>query len=99
MRCQVLVEALTTRGHQLHVLTSTHGIGNEQRGAEVERRLQINGAFGHPLFTSYKDLKNLETTNHQALRETVAAFQPDLTYVHSLEGLSKSLIFGLQNMR
>lgn len=98
-RCQALVEALTTRGHQLHVLTSTHGIGNEQRGPDVERRLHINGAFGHPLFTDYKDIKGLEITNHQALRETVETFQPDLIFVHSLEGLSKSLIFALQNMR
>lgn len=99
MRCQVLVEALTTRGHQLHVLTSTHGIGSEQRGGEIERRLRINGAFGDPLVTSYNELKALETTNHRVLRETCDSFHPDLIYVHSLEGLSKSLIFALQNSR
>src|SRR5580765_5498416 len=99
MRCQVLVEALTTRGHQVHVLTSTHGIGSEQRGGEIERRLRINGAFGDPLVTSYKELKSLETTNHRVLRETCESFPPDLIYVYSLEGLSKSLIFALQNSR
>src|SRR5258705_13731398 len=56
-RCQTLVEALTTRGHQLHVLTSLHGIGNEQRGGEVERRLELSGAFAHALVSTYGELK------------------------------------------
>ena len=99
MSCQLLVEALTTRGHQLHVLTSTHGIGAEQKGGQIERRLRINGAFGDPLVTSYKELKALETTNHRVLRETCESFAPNLIYVHSLAGLSKSLIFALQNSR
>jgi glycosyltransferase involved in cell wall biosynthesis len=83
----------------MHVLTSTHSIANEQRGGDVERRLELNGAFDHPLVTDYKGLKELETTNHRVLRETIDRFQPDLVYVHSLEGLSKSIIFALQNMR
>src|SRR5258706_5892752 len=86
-RFQTLVESLSTRGHQLHVLTSLHGIGNEQRGGEVERRLELNGAFDHPLVSTYGELKTLEETNHRAVRETIAAFQPDLVYVHTLEGL------------
>src|SRR5439155_24553353 len=71
----------------------------EQRGGQIERRLRINGAFGDPLVTSYKELKALETINHQVLRETCDNFGPNLIYVHSLAGLSKSLIFALQNSR
>ena len=99
LRSQILVEALKTRGHTLHVLTSTHGIGNEQRGGDIERRVPIHGAFSHPLVMRYGELKTLEILSHQALQETVAAFKPDLIFVHSLEGLSKSLIFTLQNLR
>jgi glycosyltransferase involved in cell wall biosynthesis len=99
VRCQTLVDALKTRGHQLHVLTSTQGIGNEQRGGEVERRFHLNGAFGQPLVSGYGELKQLELLNHRALQETVAAFAPEVIHVHSLEGMSKSLIFALQNLR
>ena len=80
-------------------MTSTHGIGHEQRGGQIERRLLLNGVFDHPLVTGYKELKALERTNHKVLRETCESFQPHQVYVHSLEGLSKSLIFALQNAR
>ena len=98
-RCQTLVEALSTRGHKVHVLTSTHGIGNEQKGGDIERRFHLNGKFGHPLVTTYKELREIEVLNHQALQETAKAFAPDVIHVHSLEGISKSLIFALQNLR
>ena len=98
-RCQNVADALRLRGHQVHVLTSRHGIGSEQRGADVDRRLELNGVYDHPLQTKLKDLRRIETHNHQALAETLAAFQPDLIHVFSLHGLSKSLIFSLRNSR
>jgi len=97
--CQNVADALRLRGHQVHVLTSRHGIGSEQRGADVERRFDLNGVFDHPLVTKFRELRRIETHNHQALQETVAAFQPDLIHVFSLYGLSKSLIFSLRNSR
>jgi len=100
IRCQTFVEALTTRGHDVRVLTSTHGIGHhEQTGGQIERRLTLNGAFGHPLVTEFKEMKALEVANHASLQETIRDFQPDLVFVSSLEGLSKSLVFALQNSR
>jgi glycogen(starch) synthase len=97
--CQMVADCLRLRGHQVHVLTSRHGIGAEQRGGDVERRLDLNGVYDHPLRTKYRELRRLETQNHEALRETVAAFGPDLIHVFSLHGLSKSLIFSLRNSR
>ena len=99
LRCQTFVDAMRTRGHTLHVLTSTHGIGHEQRGGDVERRFQLNGVFDHPLLTEYKELKALEVQNHAVLQETIAEFQPELIFVSSLQGLSKSIVFALQNSR
>jgi glycosyltransferase involved in cell wall biosynthesis len=98
-RCQTITDALRTRGHTVRVLTSRHGMTAEQRGAEVERRLLLNGVFDHPLVTRYRDLRSLEMHNHQALRETIAAFKPDLIHVHGLNGISKSLIFALRHSR
>ena len=99
VRCEHVTRLLKLRGHQTLVLTSMHGMKSEQRDSEVERRLQINGAFGDPLVTKYSAMKAIEQHNHDALRDVIARFQPDVIYVFSLEGLSKSLIFTLRNSR
>jgi len=99
VRCQGVTEALRKRGHEVRVLASNHGLLTEQRDAEIERRLWLNGVFGHPQITAYWDLRRLEAHNHQMLREAVAQFQPELLYVWSLHGLSKSLIFGFRHAR
>jgi glycogen synthase len=95
-RCQSVVEALRLRGHQLFILTSNHGLREEEVSPDTARRLRLNNAFGHPLVDRIFDLKALETLNHDALRESLAEFEPDLAYVSSLAGISKSLLFTLQ---
>jgi len=99
LRCQSVTELLQLRGHSLLVLTSNHGLNNEQRDGEIHRRLLLNGAFGHPLVSGYRELQKLEERNHSALSEAIAEFQPDLVYVWSLHGLSKALIFSLRHSR
>jgi len=99
LRCQTVVELLRLRGHMVRILTSHHGLNSEQRDGEIERRLRLNGAFGHPLVSSIRPLESLETHNHAALQEGIADFQPDLIFVWSLQGLSKSLVFALRNSR
>lgn len=98
-RCQTNTEGLKLRGHTIHVLTSKHGMTAEQRGAEVERRLELNGVYEHPPVTGYRELRELELHNNRVLRETIDAFQPDLIHAYSLEGLSKSMIFSLRHSR
>ena len=96
-RCQTMTEALRLRGHTMHVLTSRHGLSNEQRGGEIERRLFLNGVFDHPRVTKLGELRSMEMANNQFLRETLEVFQPDVIHVHSLGGLSKSLVFALRH--
>jgi len=98
LRCEAVVNNLKLRGHQLHILTSTHGMNQEQQGGEVERRLLLNGTFDHPLVTSYNELKGIEVQNHQVLRETLVSAEPDIVLVFSLYGLSKSLLFALRHV-
>jgi glycosyltransferase involved in cell wall biosynthesis len=81
------------------VLTSNHGLNTEQRDDEIHRRLLLNGAYGHPLVAGLRELQKLEEHNHRAFSEAIAEFQPDLVYVWSLRGLSKSLIFALRRSR
>ena len=96
-RCQSVVDNLRLRGHEVRVLTSSHGMNAQQINPQEERRLLLNGAYDHPLVTDYKEMAALETHNHTALRESIASFLPDVIHVFSLRGLSKSLVFGLRN--
>ncbi|HYT60826.1 MAG TPA: glycosyltransferase family 4 protein [Haliangiales bacterium] len=99
LRCQSVTETLRLRGHPVLVVTSNHGLNTEQRDEEIHRRFFLNGAFGHPLSTGYREVQRIEEHNHRVLQEAIADFQPDLVHVWSLRGLSKSLIFGLRNSR
>lgn len=99
LRCESAVNNLKLRGHTLRVLTSTHGMHQSQQGGEVERRLMLNGLYDHALVTSYSDLKKIEVHNNAALRESIAAFAPDVVHVFSLAGLSKSMLFTLRHAR
>lgn len=97
LRCESIVNNLKLRGHQIHVLTSTHGMHLAQHGGEVERRLLLNGVYDHELVTSYNELKKLETHNHGALRDVINEFAPDVVHVFSLFGISKSFLFALRH--
>jgi glycosyltransferase involved in cell wall biosynthesis len=98
-RCESITKSLRLRGHEILVLTSTHGMKSEQRDSQVERRLHLNGAFGHPLLTKVTDLKPMEVHNSAVVTEVVERYQPDVIQVFSLQGLSKSLIFTLRNTK
>jgi glycogen synthase len=97
LRCESIVNNLKLRGHTVRVLTSTHGMQSAQQGGEVERRILLNGAYDHELITSFNELKKIEVENHAALRESIAAFAPDIVHVFSLQGLPKSFIFALRH--
>ena len=94
-RCRQTVDRLRARGHEVRVLTSTHGVAGETREAHIARRLRIHGFFGHPWLPLHR-LFGLERHNHRVLREELAAHQPDIVHVWNLGGVSKSLILTLQ---
>jgi glycogen(starch) synthase len=97
LNCQLVVEELKRRGHQLSVLTSDHQISNPvsaEGSLPVERRLKIHGMFGHP-WLGIQQLAALELYNNRVLTESLDRFQPDLVYVWNLSGLSKSMLFTL----
>jgi glycogen synthase len=98
-RCERAVEDLKVRGHEIHVLTSAHGMIGVQSDRQVTRRLALNGVYEHALVDGYNDIKKIELQNNAALDETVRAFQPEIVFVFSLYGLSKSLIFTLRYTR
>ena len=95
-RCQNVTDALRARGHTVRVLTSTYGLASEQRDDLIVRRLQLNGVFGQEAVTGLGDLRKLEAHNHDVLREALEDFAPELVFVWSLAGLSKSLLLTLR---
>src|SRR5204863_7871302 len=56
-RVQAITETLQLRGHTIQVLTSKHGMTNEQRGGQVERRLLLNGVLEHPVVSRLGGLR------------------------------------------
>ncbi len=102
-RCRQIIDRLRARGHEVRVLTSTHGLnGNGANGAHgtngdshVHRRLRIHGFFGHPWLGIAK-LFGLEKHNCAVLRNELREFQPDVVHVWNLGGVSKALTLTLQ---
>jgi glycosyltransferase involved in cell wall biosynthesis len=99
LRCQSVIEALRLRGHVALIVTSNHGLNNEQRDGEIHRRFLLNGVFGHPMVTAFREVQQFEEHNNRVLQDAIAELQPDLVHIWSLEGVSKSLIFALRNSR
>ncbi|MEI6349795.1 MAG: glycosyltransferase family 4 protein [Verrucomicrobiota bacterium] len=94
-RCRQIIDRLRARGHDIRVLTSTHGVEGEQTEGHVHRRLRVHGFFGHP-WLPIQRLYALEKHNQAVLREELASFQPDVVHVWNLGGISKALTLALQ---
>lgn len=99
LHCQLIVEALRSRGHNVQVLTSDHAIEGiaSRREPQIARNLKIHGLFGHPFLDILK-LQKLETHNNQILLSQVKASRPDLVFVWAFSGLSKSMLLTLQRL-
>jgi glycogen(starch) synthase len=97
LHCETVVKALQARGHTVEVLTSDHGVGEGTPSPEqgISRRLQIHGLFGKP-WLGIQKLAELEKHNNDVLRETLQRVRPELIYIWSFSGLSKSMLFTLQ---
>ncbi len=95
-QCESVSEALRLRGHEISILTSSHGLRTEQRDEQAHRRLKLNGVYGHPRVTGYLELKALELHNNRVLMESLEQFEPEVVHVFSLHGISKSLLFKLR---
>jgi glycogen synthase len=98
LRCAAVTEALRVRGHEVHVLTSNHGLqqGSQSNGEPfIERTLRIHGYYGHP-WLGLSRLQQLELYNNQILRQAIAMHKPDVVHVWCMGGLSKSLCLTLQ---
>jgi glycosyltransferase involved in cell wall biosynthesis len=95
-RCRQIIDRLRGRGHEVRVLTSTHGVGGETLEGHVHRRLRVHGFFGHPWLGITK-LFGLEKHNHAVLMQELEDYKPDVVHVWNLGGISKNLTLALQS--
>ena len=76
------------RGHEIVVLTSTHGLGIERRDGQMERRLILNGfSIIRLLRDSVCEMKPIELQNNQALLESIESFQPETSTLSAYPSL------------
>lgn len=97
--CLDVVEGLKARGHQVCVLTSTHGVGKPQRDGSVYRWLETD--FGSEIRAGARGLIRLlrkESANGRAFKRLCATFKPDLIYAWNLTHISISVIFLAQKI-
>ncbi len=84
--CRQVMQELAARGHEIMVLTSTHGSGETVEsldGLEVRRTLLLDTPFGEP--ASVSRMRRLRAGRHNArnFRDAVQAFHPELVFVWS----------------
>ncbi len=97
-RCLAVTEGLKSRGHEVCVLTSHHGLPGptvDEQG--IRRELRVHGFFGHP-WLSMGQLYQLEKHNHAVLKAAITDFKPDVVHVWNLGGISKTLILTLRDL-
>ncbi len=99
-RCRQVVDALSARGHKLQVLTSDYrlppmGVPGEKgvyRHMQLHDAEAIESAIDAPFRGKYEH----ELAQARALVHRIDRFQPDVVYVWNMNGVSKSLLFALQ---
>lgn len=93
--CHQVVEDLQSRGHSIEVLTSDYHTQRATEEKHVRRTLRIHGMFGNPWLPIWR-LLGLEWHNNRVVRAALRKHRPDLVYCWNFSGLSKSILFTLQ---
>jgi glycogen(starch) synthase len=95
--CREAAQALTARGHEIRVLTSTYGVNGPECDGEVYRWLETDIGWGpQPLGLRALRLLRREVRNQWAFRRIVTEFKPDLVYLWNLKGISISIALRAQ---
>jgi glycosyltransferase involved in cell wall biosynthesis len=85
--CAQVVEALRGRGHDVTVLTSTHGVGSADGGeaepSSVRRALGLYLPFDEPGAIRRWARRRVGRANFEIARRTLAEVSPDVTFVWS----------------
>jgi glycogen synthase len=101
--CEEVAEGLSSRGHDLAVLTSTYLDGDEiERPYPVYRRLPIDPDWHSPKSAAHQFFLGRRRRERRALRhlaEVVQAFQPDILFLWHASGLPRVLLQQAERLR
>ena len=92
--CQEVADGLTNRGHNVLVLTSTHGrddVQNDQPWVRRELHLEMELASLRNAVQFFTSRKKREEENLALLRKTVQVFSPDAILVWGMWNFPRSL--------
>lgn len=89
--CMDVVDGLTVRGHDCHVLTSTYGIEGDVSDGRVHRLLELEGGIQGKR-SSFLQAHRIRIKNEIVLRKMIRDISPDIVFVWSMRRLSRSLI-------
>jgi glycogen(starch) synthase len=95
--CKDVVSGLVERGHEVSVLTSTHGVGEPHTSAGVHRRLHSGGLSTLPK-SNLLEAVTVELRDHRILTRLVSQLKPQLISVWNLGGLADSLTGTIQRL-
>ena len=91
LACRDMVHALTARGHEVRVLTSSYGVTGRRQDGTVCRWLMTNLDWNVENFPRYLwKLVTRELVNQRAFRTMCEPFHPDVVYAWNLSGVSLS---------
>jgi len=97
--CRDVVDGLKSRGHDVGVLTSSHGLERTEKSEGVYRwldtdiRLKIDGNSGDLLKVFKK-----ESTNRRAFARVCREFSPDILYIWNATHISISIALMAQKL-
>jgi heptosyltransferase-2 len=85
--CEEAVAGLTTRGHEVLVLTSSFGVAGPQSDGRVHRQLSLSSER----FPSWQATAIKEATNQAAFHDLCVRFRPEVVFFWNLTHCSVSL--------
>jgi glycogen(starch) synthase len=96
--CKDVISGLVERGHEVSVLTSTHGVGGPHTSAGVHRRLHAGGLSTLPK-SNLLEAVTVEFRDHRILTRLVSQLKPQLISVWNLADLADSLTGTIQRLK
>lgn len=97
--CRDVVEALKSRGHEVRVLTSTHGVKRPEHSNHIYRWLETDLALN--ITGTPEDLVKIirkESINQRAFNRISREFLPDVVYVWNATHISISIALKAQQI-
>lgn len=92
IRCGQVARELARRGHDVTVLTSTHGVDepsvSDEDGITVHRQLDLSPRFGGPFSVSRWDRLRVGKKNYRIARKVISRVRPDIVFAWSQARLS-----------